>query len=315
MTHDVSPFLYDRHDPPRRSRAVAIPSGRTVHLTPRDLRWFEVLHRHGPLSFPYLHALSEDLARSAKASSARLTTLFHEGFLTRPWQQFQTLDARYKSLVYDLLLPARQALVEAGQWHAHAPSVSNRHWIHDYAVASVTASIEIATKRSGHGFIYADEILRRTAATLSLDIGYREGARTVQLIPDQLFGIRYPSGGVRFFLVELDRGTERVTTKVRNVKSIERNARQYQKLIGERRYRDLLGIPGGLLLLTITTSAKRMTHLMEVWARIHGGVCSYALFGHVPHFNRHFTPPPTMYHLFTDPWHRAGLSPIAINQV
>ena len=94
-----------------------------VAARPRDLLWFQKLHEHGPLSSSYLHAFSKHLARNEKRSRDRLTDLFNEGntphdgaYLTRPWQQFQTLDARYQDLVYDVAAPAAQALKQHGLW-------------------------------------------------------------------------------------------------------------------------------------------------------------------------------------------------------
>lgn len=98
----------DTHDTlGRRHREHPVSTGKRVTPQPRDLLWFQKLHEHGPLSSTYLHAFSQHLARNEKRARDRLTDLFNESnaphggaYLARPWQQFQTLDARYQNLVY-----------------------------------------------------------------------------------------------------------------------------------------------------------------------------------------------------------------------
>jgi hypothetical protein len=93
----------------RRHREQPYACGKRIAPTERDVLWFDKLHRHGPLSTPYLLAYSRLVRRSDTRARDRLTDLFNEDetphggtYLSRPWQQFETLDARYHDLVYDL---------------------------------------------------------------------------------------------------------------------------------------------------------------------------------------------------------------------
>lgn len=95
------------------------PTGKHKKPNDRSLVWFDKLHRHGPLPSSYLHAYTEHLCRNAAWARWVLADLFHEDgvhgepYLDRPWQQFDTMDARYHDLVYDLTDAGRDALADA----------------------------------------------------------------------------------------------------------------------------------------------------------------------------------------------------------
>lgn len=311
----MTTIKYDTHNPPRRPRDIAVPTGARVYLSPRDIGWFEMVHRHGPLSYPYLAKFAEltGTGASAKAANARLTKLFHEGFLTRPWQQFGTMDARYQTIIYDLGDPAVEELQIRGLWRDRAPVTSHQHWVHDYACTCVTASLHLAALEHGHGYIFQDEILNRADTGLEFDVGYQEGGKDILLRPDRVAGITYPNGKARFFLVELDRSNERQRTTKPNVKSIRRNGEQYRKFISEKRYKDALALPGGVMAMNLTISPGRMREMMRVWGEVYGGPCNHALFGYLPEFARYFKPPKVLSHLFTDPWERVGAEPLLVS--
>jgi hypothetical protein len=138
------------------------PSQTTLSLTPGLDReadsperarhpLFEKLHRHGPLSTRYLVAYSQLLRKSATRAKDRLTDLFNEDdtphngtYLDRPWQQFETLDARQNDLVYDLTPQSIRVLKAQGLWSDDAPHPGGS-WKHTYMTAAITASIELAT--------------------------------------------------------------------------------------------------------------------------------------------------------------------------
>ena len=135
----------------RRRRDRRAPTGKRLTLQERDLLWLQKIHDHGPLSSSFLHAFSAKLRRNEKRARDRLTDLFNEdgtphggAYLGRPWQQFQTFDARYQDLVYDLTPAAETALKANGHWSDHAASGAGP-WVHRYMVASISASIELAT--------------------------------------------------------------------------------------------------------------------------------------------------------------------------
>ncbi len=287
----------------RRRRDTAVSRDEMVRITSRDLAWFESLHRHGPLPLPYLHAFTLKSGSSYHASTRRAAKLFHEGYLTRPHQQFATLDARCQTLVYDLSKSSREELRRNDLWRLHAPEPSPSHWRHDFMVSCITASIEIATMGTGLRYIHRDEILARSGSCLSFEVSRAESDKNISLRPDGIFGIQYPSGRARLLVLEADCATE-VLTGANGRKTIERNAKLYQSFIGEKRYRAVLGSGAGMLVLNATSSPQRMANMVDVWATVHGGSCAYALFTCLPQFSRYFKPPAILTELLAHPYAR-----------
>ena len=147
----------------------------------------------------------------------RLRRTPHGGaYLTRPSQQFRTLDSRYNDLVYELTPTSEQALKENGLWQDAAAQRAGP-WLHGFMVCCVTSSIELATlERSDIRFISQAEILSRIDTKLRDPTKIADPktgkALTKDLIPDALFGLEYnvkDQHYYRFFLVEADRGSKK----------------------------------------------------------------------------------------------------------
>jgi len=179
----------------RRSRLQPASTGKRISLTDRDWVWLKCLAEHGPLSSSFLLAFAGDLRVSEKRARERLTDLFNEDntphggpYLTRPPQQFHTLDSRYNQLVYDLAPAGKQALREV----SIVPSRNAGPWLHRYMVSSITASIELAIKgRDDLSFIPQSAILSRAETDLETTVTIPAVTRSIKLIPDALFGIEH----------------------------------------------------------------------------------------------------------------------------
>lgn len=314
----------------RRLRDRRTPTGKRIALQPRDMLWFEKLHRHGPLSSTYLHAFSEEICRNPQRARNRLTDLFnedtnpHEGFyLERPFQQFLTLDARYQDLVYDLTPCAEQALKEEGRFREHAP-MPNGPWIHRYMVSSIMAAIEIETlRRPSLRFIFQDEILARANAPLRFPVEIQDPrTRKIErseLIPDGTFGLEYRmedgSKRYRFFLVEADRSTEPIRSPRLARKSHLRTILQYRQLIGCEGYKSLLNLTAPILVLNVTTNPTHMQNLMGLVSEVAGSTGNtFMLYQAIPGFGRVFQPPLLLPQLLSAPWQRAGHPDFIINE-
>jgi hypothetical protein len=204
----------------RRPRERPTPTGKRVTPQERDLLWMRMIHRHGPLSSTYLHAFSQHLRRNEKRARDRLTDLFNEdrtphggAYLARPHQQFATYDSRYQDLVYDLAPAAELALKQDGHWYAAAAHAGP--WAHRFMVASITASIELATLADpALTYIPQEAILGRAGASLRHPVPFSDPKtgreETRDLIPDAVFGLEYATEDgprYRFFVVEADRAT------------------------------------------------------------------------------------------------------------
>lgn len=299
----------------RRRRDRRSPEGKTKRPTERSLLWFEKLHRHGPLPSSYLHAYTEHLCRNAAWARRELADLFHEDsvhggpYLDRPWQQFDTMDARHHDLVYDLTDAGRDALASAGRLQVNVQAPGGP-WVHRHMVACITASIELAALTRGDiRFIFQDEIAKGPVRA-AVPYTYKGKTENRDLIPDAIFALAYRTDAgylYRLFALEADRGTEPGRSNSIARKSQLRTLLQYRTYIGEGLYKAHLGVNAPMLVLTVTTSAARLRNLVELVAETSvTGRNSFMLFQHLPQFGRHFMPPKQLPRLFSSAWCRAG---------
>ena len=306
----------------RRTRIKRQSTGKIVRAMPRDLLWLEKLHHHGPLPTSYLHEFTAHLAKDRARTLKRLAALHHEvNLLTRPTKQFDTMDARYNQLVYDLGDSAIQVLRDEGSFSSKAP-VCTGPWKHRVMVSCITASIDLATHGTNIRYIHQHEILDQLGVSMRIPITLRNDTlgRDEQhdLIPDAMFGLEYKSGDQKsyiFFLVEADRGTEPLKVKNLARKSYLRSIQQYRKLVGAKLYKEHFGLNAGLLVLNVTTSTERMNNLIElVGNSSDSGRNTYMLFQTAPMFGTYFKPPQPMPALFSAGWYRAGHDPFHLGQ-
>ncbi len=311
----------------RRHRHRRTSTGKRITPQPRDLLWFQMIHRHGPLSSSYLHEFSKHLCSSEKRARDRLTDLFNEDrtphggpYLERPWQQFDTYDARYQELVYDLAPAAERALKENQLWNAYVQRPFGP-WRHSYMVASITASIELSViDDPGLAYIPQEQILARAEAKLRYPVPFKNPStgktETRDLIPDALFGLEYKDRnhrGYRFFVVEADRGTEPSRSSRFNRKSFERNLLQYREYVGKGLYKEHLGLTAGMMVLIVTTREATIHSMLEQGSEFAPNGNSYMLFQVADGFGRFFKPSGRRLTLAEEKWRRAGLADFQIN--
>ena len=245
----------------RRLRtAPPAPAVRRLVLTEADYLLFEAIVRHGPLPSHYLYEFTKYLRRDRSHLQNRLTEFYNGDargpYLTRPPQQFASYEARYQHLVYDLAPRARLVLAERGVGKHTIPRADP--FVHRLMNACVMASIELAARQVGLGFISFDEILARPACEAArnssnpLTISLPGSARKA-LAPDSLFGLQYPGDGYRFFAVEIDRNTESIERRNLAQSSFGQKIAGYLAILQSQSYRAWWGLPN-LHVLTITPS-------------------------------------------------------------
>lgn len=275
----------------RRKRMKATSTGKRVSPTQRDIIWFTKIHEHGPLPSPYLLQYMRGSHKSEKRAKERLTDLFNEAntphggpYLTRPIQQFQTIDARYKPLVYDLAPAAIKALSEQNWLHGRA--AHHGPWWHALMTSCITSSIELnCLAREDMNYIPQSEILARADAELRWrtsvadPVSGRSYAK--DLLPDGVFGLEYVTkrgSRYRFYALEADRATEPLRSGNFHRKSFIRHLLQYQDYIEGGGYRKHLKLTAPMLVLNATSDAARMKRMAEIAAEHFPQGCNYQLF-------------------------------------
>lgn len=314
----------------RRSRLRPQSTGKRITLTDRDLLWFEKLQEHGPLPSSFLLEYSAGTHRSSKRALERLTDLFNEddtpdggAYLTRPFQQFRTIDSRYNQLVYDLTPAAEQALKRTGRWKSHAQSATGP-WLHSHMVACVTSSIELGTlQRNDLTYLPQSQLLERADAKLRYPAAFKDptSGRMINkhLMPDALFGLRYETpAGPRFrcFLVEADRSTEPIVSSNSARKSWRRNLAQHQSYIVKGSYREHLKLKAPLVALVICAESERVTGVRKLLAKDHTSLTECFLFQSWCDFARDWQPPKPNKQLLHGCWQGGPRNDFArINQI
>src|SRR5216684_8803878 len=83
----------------RRLRFHRKRTGKAIAPTERDVAIFRLLQRYRYLRSTFIHAF---VGGNQKRLVERLGDLFHEGYLNRPFQQWQAFNARYTPAIYEL---------------------------------------------------------------------------------------------------------------------------------------------------------------------------------------------------------------------
>ncbi len=298
----------------RRCRTKPISTGKRVTPQPRDLLWFEKLAEHGPLPSSFLLAFAKGTHRSERRAKERLTDLFNEdgtpdkgAYLSRPMQQFQTIDARYNQLVYDLT-PASVAALRKSK--SPIRPARSGPWRHSLMVSCITASIELACiDRDDIKYIPQSKILVRAEASLRwpTEICDPESGAFYEkdLLPDAVFGLEYLTASgkrFRFFALEADRSNEPLRSAEIHRKSFVRHLLQYESYIEEGGYRDHLRLTAPMMVLNVTTSEERVQRMLAVTRDLYPDRNSYQWFRSWSAFGAVLVPPRPETSLLTSPW-------------
>jgi hypothetical protein len=312
----------------RRQRLTSQSTGKRVTPQDRDLLWFAKLAEHGPLPSSFLLQYSKDMRRSDKRARERLTDLFNEdntpdggAYLTRPPQQFRTLDSRYNQLVYNLTPASKKALHKAGL-SPSASSTPSGPWLHRFMVSCVTASIELATiDRLDITYIPQSAILARANTDLRFPVTIIDPStnrsQAKDLIPDAVFGLEYHTNAgsrFRFFAVEADRATEPASSSNFNRKSFMRSLLQYEEYVAGGGYSQHLGLTAPLLVLTVSSDPARTARMTDITAKHYLNGNGFMLFQTWTDFGPVFRPPPPNPTLLIGDWARGRVGVFQIDQ-
>ena len=244
-----------------------IASHEAVRPTNRELRWLSHVERHGPQSSVALLDLTSDTHRCRDTGLRALQRLRAGGFLSLPTQQRAIERAEFHPYVYDVTPKAMTWLGDKGCFEdALRPS---GHWWHTYTVSSITAAIDRAAEVRGVCYIPARKILSIRQAPL----GIPYAGSTI--IPDQIFALNY-GGSFRAFMLEVDRGTEPMSSKSAR-ESLVRKITGYGQIVARDLHRQHYGLKSPLALLFTFVSQARAHRFMEIVAADHAGLAAATL--------------------------------------
>jgi hypothetical protein len=266
---------------PRFRRASEPPAFR---LTENDI---EIVRQIAHFRFIGSDAIAELVGRSIDRTNDRLMRLYHAGYIDRPRAQLDRFPtAGSGRFVYALADRGARLLRE----HDGA-SFSNLEWgrknreagrpfiEHQIEIVEFQVALERAIReRSDVQLLHPRDILAaaptstrdaRSPFRLRARISQQGQTREVGVIPDFVFGLKFPDGSRRCFMVEIDRGTMPVSRAGIDQTSFERKMRvyatahaagQHQRQFCWKTFR----------LLTITSDARRMASMLECAKSLRG---------------------------------------------
>jgi hypothetical protein len=275
----------------RRPRMSRHATDKRIQLTDRDFEILRLLNRYRYLRSSHFHLLAG--GKSKRRFVERLGHLYHEGgYVDRPAQQWQAINARYMPAVYELGASGESLLLERGLLDTNSPLLhrgrgNGFQFHHELMICDIIASIEIGIRKNPKlRFISWQEIIAKAPAAtqrsgnpfeVPVSIHHvfagRKQTSDKPLIPDALFGIEYTEGSeksYRFFALEADRKSEPVVRTNLNATSYLRKLLQYREIIARRTYKTHWGLPN-LLVLTVTTHEQHMKNIVALADELAGG--------------------------------------------
>jgi hypothetical protein len=263
-----------------RFRRAAPPAFR---LADGDTEIMRLLARHRFLRSTHIAAL---VGRSLDRTNDRLCRLFHAGYVDRPRAQLDYYPTMGSApMVYALADQGARFLNELDGTHFDNPAWSRKNrqagrpFIeHQLEVVDFYVALEIAAReRSDLRLLPLDELIAafphetrtaRNPVSLQATISQCGFQHEFGLVPDLAFGLMFPDGSRRCFLVEIDRGTMPITRSDIRQTSFARkmrgyltahNAGEHTRRFGWRTFR----------VLTVTTDERRMLSMIKTAQAIH----------------------------------------------
>lgn len=235
------------------------------------------------------------------------------GYITCPPAQFQTFNADYKRLVYQLTDRGKTVLKNHGipvySWGTHSSSFA-----HDWMMAHCMASIYLGADSK---FISPAEIASRaTVKENPFKFPVRSLDQTVA--PDfPVFGFEYDDGH-NFFIFEMDCNTEIVETENFDRASLAKKITAYNELDkpdsrGDNAFWHRLRITNNYVGIITTDELQKRRIIQKVKQMC--GKSKMFFIRTIPHFSTLDYTPDAMPELWSTGWERVGYDPFFLNKV
>jgi Replication-relaxation len=259
---------------PRFCRASEPPAFR---VTDDDVIIIRLLARHRFLRSTHIAAL---VARSLDRTNDRLSRLFHAGYIDRPRAQLDFYPTSGSvPMVYALADLGALLLIErGGQTVANLECSRKNRKVgrpfieHQLEVVDFYVALQLAMRdRADIRLIDFDELIaafpeqtrtKQNPVTLRVSLSHAGNADEIGLIPDLIFGIGFPDGSRRCFMVEIDRGTMPILRSDFRQTSVARKMAAYLAVHATKKHEQHFGWKA-FRVLVITTDNQRIRSMQE----------------------------------------------------
>ena len=235
-------------------------------ITPHVLDVLTLLSRYRYLRKSFIDALLPE--RSQDGMNRTLQRLRSHGYVSLPREQYRGYNSRYCCLIYQI---TRQGLAilrdrrpeQVTNLLRDTSDAPATNFAHSMMICDTLASLEIGAVVSGCEFIPLEAILARTTGENPLKLPCRIKGQPASLTPDGLFGIRYPSGNVWFYVLEAEHYNPVWPSQDQKRASFRKKCYGYNDIAIERPYRQQLAIPNLRYLFVFPTKARAETAAMH----------------------------------------------------
>lgn len=255
-----------------------------MQLTKRDCEIVRHVFHHRFLRSSQVAAL---VGGSKQAVLRRLQLLYHHGYLERPRAQIEYYhQGGSRLLVYGLANRGAQLLRDTQGQTSPTPDWSSKNRLakrlfleHALLISDVMVALEVACRRNRRvRLLNIDELgLPANTHTRPNPVGWNvtvNGSTKLGVIPDRVFALEFPdqpTGRNRaYYFLEADRATMPVTRNNLRQTSFHRKLLAYEATWVQELHRKHFGFHR-FRVLTVTTSADRMIHLVETCALLRRG--------------------------------------------
>lgn len=261
----------------RRPRFRRAAEPRAFRLTDGDLTIVRHIARHRFLRSTQIASL---VGRSLDRTNDRLSLLFHAGYIDRPRGQLDRFPTDgTSSMVYALANGGVRLLKTYGDAEVPSGDLSGKNKSslrpfieHQLEIMDFYVALETATRnRKDVALIHPHEIVAsfpegtradKKPFKLKVKLSDKGQTKVFGLIPDLLFGLRFPDGSRRCFMVEIDRGTMPVTRRDNSETSFALKMRGYLAAHASNQHEQRYGWKN-FRVLTITTDTRRVQTMTE----------------------------------------------------
>jgi DNA-binding Lrp family transcriptional regulator len=249
-------------------------------LTARDREIIRRVFEHRFLRSTHIHAL---IGGSRQQLLRRLQRLYHHGYLERPRAQIDYYhQGGSHSMVYGLghtgaaLLKRELNLpFHRLDWSAKNQEVKQLFLEHALLTADVMVAFELACRRHGDVRLISASELSLPAETRRHREPFHWQVITKHQLklgaqPDRVFALEFPDLSRAYFFLEADRATMPVIRLNFEKSSFYRKLLAYEATWTQNLHRSRFGFHR-FRVLTVTTSAERVKHLIEAGRQLERG--------------------------------------------
>jgi DNA-binding Lrp family transcriptional regulator len=249
-------------------------------LTARDREVIRVVFEHRFLRSTHIHAL---IGGSRQQLLRRLQRLYHHGYLERPRAQIDYYhQGGSRSMVYGLghngaALLKRELNLPFYRldWSAKNQAVRGLFLEHALLTADVMVALEIACRRHGDVRLISADKLPLPPTTQQKREPFRWQVIAKHQLklgaqPDRTFALEFPDRTRAYYFLEADRATMPVMRPNFDKSSFYRKLIAYEATWTQNIHRSHFGF-NRFRVLTVTTSAERVKHLIEAGRQLERG--------------------------------------------